>query len=210
MLKKLKNINYFEILDDSKNKVYYGCNQVWYKGLWQRKAGCGPTTASNIVSYINQKNQGMKSENYLYNSLILMEILWKHVTPTLMGVNSIKLFMDGMDSYAKYMDLNLKIDFIDIPKNKLLRPNFSEVLNLIANSLENDLPLAFLNLCNGDEQCLDKWHWVTVISMEYEEDKSKAVIEILDEGIIKKIDLLLWFNTTTLGGGFVSVDFRDL
>lgn len=203
MLKQLNNINYFEIIDENTNKTHFGFNQEWYKGLWQRKAGCGPTVASNIVSYMNQKKAGKKNENYLYNSLVLMEVMWKHVTPTLMGVNSTKLFMDGIKSFADYMNLNVEFNYIDVPKDKKLRPNFSDVIWIIENSIENDLPVAFLNLCNGDEKCLDKWHWVTIISLEYEEE-SRAIIEILDEGIIKKIDLLLWYKTTTLGGGFVS------
>jgi len=40
--------------------------------------------------------------------------------------------------------------------------------------------------------------------MEYEEDLNYASIEILDESIKKTIDLKLWYNTTTLGGGFVA------
>jgi hypothetical protein len=32
----------------------------------------------------------------------------------------------------------------------------------------------------------------------------KAFTTILDEGVIKKVNLAQWFQTTTLGGGFVS------
>jgi hypothetical protein len=71
-------------------------------------------------------------------------------------------------------------------------------------ALRNDTPVAFLNLNNGAEKQLYSWHWVTIISLEYEEDGNTAFADILDEGLIKKIDLAGWFRTTTLGGGFVS------
>lgn len=45
---------------------------------------------------------------------------------------------------------------------------------------------------------------ITIVSLEYAEDGKTALIEILDEGLIKKIDLVQWFHTTTRGGGFVS------
>ncbi len=35
------------------------------------------------------------------------------------------------------------------------------------------------------------------------DDGKDAFVDILDSGIIKKIDLGLWYDTTTLGGGFV-------
>jgi len=43
---------------------------------------------------------------------------------------------------------------------------------------------------------------VTIISLEYIENKG-IYVYILDEGAIKRINLTLWYNTTTLGGGFV-------
>jgi hypothetical protein len=133
-----------------------------------------------------------------------MEEMWKHVTPTMKGVNSTNIFYNGLLSYTKNKGSMLLYDAVDVPKKKEMRPSFERIINFIKNSLENDLPLAFLNLCNGEEKCLDKWHWVTVISMEYEEDLNYASIEILDESIKKTIDLKLWYNTTTLGGGFVA------
>jgi hypothetical protein len=69
--------------------------------------------------------------------------------------------------------------------------------------------VAFLNLCNGSEKKLDRWHWVTLISLEYAEGGERVFADILDAGIIKRIDLALWYKTTTLGGGFVYFTARD-
>lgn len=193
------NAEYFKILDDMTNDKFYGCNQKWYKKLWQRQAGCGPTVASNIILYSNKKIGTSKNE-----SIELMEELWKHVTPTIKGVNTTNIFYNGLLSYARAMNLSLSYNALDIPMKKEIRPSFDKVVDFIKASLEKDIPLAFLNLCNGEEKCLDKWHWVTLISLEFNEDLSSAIIEILDEGMKKTIDLLLWYNTTTMGGGFVS------
>jgi len=76
-------------------------------------------------------------------------------------------------------------------------------LSFLEGGLIKDAPIAFLNLCNGQVKNLDPWHWVTIISLEYAENGKSASIKILDEGLIKKIDLALWYDTTTLGGGFV-------
>lgn len=195
----IKNPEYLEILDDMTSEKYYGCNQEWYKKPWQRMAGCGPTVASNIILY-NRKNTGISKDE----SLEVMDEMWKHVTPTMKGVNTTNIFYNGLSSYAKSIDANLLYDAVDVPKKLEIRPSFENVISFIKNSLENDRPVAFLNLCNGEEKCLDKWHWVTLVSLEYEEDYSCASIEILDESIKKIIDLRLWYETTTLGGGFVS------
>lgn len=195
----INNPQYYEIIDDLTNDKYYGCNQEWFNKPWQRMAGCGPTVATNIILY-SKKYVGTTKAN----SVTMMDEMWKHVTPTMKGVNTTNIFYNGLVSYANSKESKLIYDAIDVPKKKEIRPTFDKIIEFIKKSLENDTPIAFLNLCNGDEKCLDKWHWVTLVSLEYEEDLSKACIEILDEGIKKNIDLLLWYNTTTLGGGFVS------
>ena len=195
----IKNPEYLEILDDITSDKYYGCNQEWYKKPWQRMAGCGPTVASNIILY-SKNNVGISKND----SISIMDEMWKHVTPTMKGVNTTNIFYNGLLSYAKSKGLTLLYDAVDIPKKKEMRPTFERIISFIKISLENDVPLAFLNLCNGEEKCLDKWHWVTVTSLEYEEDLNCVSIEIVDESIKKTIDLKLWYNTTTLGGGFVS------
>ena len=205
--KSVNRKDFFEICDDDSNEIFYGCKQDWYSKPWQRLSGCGPSVASNIIIYLNRNNQDYELEKK-YNSkkdcMNIMNEVWKYVTPTLKGVNSTKIFYKGMIDYAKSKNLNAQYEFVDIPKDKKYRPKFMKVLNFIDMSLQKDCPVAFLNLCNGDEKCLDKWHWVTIISLECSEDGTCAYVDILDEGIIKKIDLVLWYETTTLGGGFVN------
>jgi len=207
MIKKsIYNLDIFKIIDEKTNKIYYGCMQEWYQKYLKRLSGCGPTVATNIILYINQNKNNIEMEeqyNKKKDCIVLMNEVWNYVTPTIRGVNTIKIFYNGILSYAKIKGINLEYEILDFPEDKTLRPNFSEVLNFIDKSLQIDSPVAFLNLHNGKEKKLDRWHWVTIISIEYEIDHDVVNVEILDGGIVKKIDLLLWCNTTTLGGGFV-------
>lgn len=196
--KVLKNPEYFEILDEKDKTVYKGCSQEWYKNKWRQMAGCGPTAASNIVIYKN-KNKINKDK-----AVEIMDDLWNYVTPTLKGVNTTEIFYEGFKKYAADKGINAYFKVLDIPKKTELRPACEMMVDFIEESLDNDVPVAFLNLCNGEEKTLDKWHWVTIISMEFEDDKCSSSVEILDEGMVKKIDIPLWYRTTTLGGGLVS------
>lgn len=165
-------------------------------------AGCGPTTACNLLHYINSGNPE-DLPKCKADLVSFMDEIWDYVTPTLQGVSSTKLFYDGVLTYARQKGLDISCSFLDIPHQADLRPAFSNVIEFLKTALSQDVPVAFLNLCNGDEEKLYGWHWVTLISLDYEEDGSSAYVDIMDEGKIIKIDLALWYKTTKRGGGFV-------
>lgn len=192
------NIENFKIYEENSDNIHYGCNQVWYRNFWQRRAGCGPTTASNLIIYLTKSE-----ENYKNDCLLLMEEMWKYVTPTLRGVNTTKILYEGLYKYSLENNLSIDYKYIDIPAEKNKRPDLSEVIDFIGKCLNKNAPIAFLNLSNGEEKRLDDWHWVTISSISLE-NKDQAIIEILDEGKIKTIDFSLWYTTTVLGGGLVS------
>lgn len=204
--KSISNPNLLKILDERTHNVYFGCDQEWYATEWQRLSGCGPSVACTIMSYLNHGRlpsdleQSLKSKE---DSLLLMEEIWEYVTPTKEGIPTTKMFYEAMLAYTKSKGLNVEYGFCDVPKDKPTRPTLQEVLIFLEEALLKDAPIAFLNLCNGDEKNLELWHWVTIISLEYVESGYSAFVNILDEGLIKIIDLALWYNTTTLGGGFV-------
>jgi hypothetical protein len=196
----------FSIIDESGTKSFYGCSQEWYAKKWQRMSGCGPTAASNIMLYMNHDMCAAVKKGSCISKdecLSLMEELWEYVTPTLMGVHTTRRFYEGMSEYAESMKMSVRFEVCDLPEDKSRRPELTEVLRFIESALEKDCPVAFLNLCNGQEHRLDRWHWVTIISLEHAGDGENAVIEVLDEGEIKRLNLSLWYNTTKRGGGFV-------
>ncbi len=199
----------YKIRNEKTGEIHDGFDQEWYKGHWQRLAGCGPTVFSTIYYYLNRTLEEIREENEPISKercIELMEEVWNHVKPSFHGVSSTEMFLKGVASYKKFKNQELIHHSLDIAKNPSERPPFKALLAFLDEALEKDTPVAFLNLHNGDEKVLDAWHWVTLIALEYDEEGSFAFAEILDEGKIKKIDLLQWYNTTTLGGGFVSFE----
>ena len=204
--KSIADPDLFKVFDEDTHEIYDGCNQNWYTTVWQRLSGCGPTVASNLIFYLyhNRQTPGLsQSPINKKNCLLLMEEIWEYVTPTVKGISTTKMFYEAVLSYAKSKGLDIEYHFFDLPQDKIRRPSLFEVLKFLDGALLKDVPIAFLNLCNGDEKNLDRWHWVTIISLEYTENGNQAFVNILDDGQIKQIDLALWYHTTTKGGGFV-------
>ena len=189
----MNKLNYDYLLIDDK---YYGGNQEWYSNIFHKKAGCGPTTASTITMY-ESKNKYSKEE-----FIKLMDNMWNYITPGMMGLNKIEYFDEGYNKYIKDNKLNLKeTNILNISKSKDERPNIEELYEFLNNSIKLDHPVAFLNLDNGKETKLDAWHWVTIVGIEH--DGNHLIATITDEGLLKKIDLTLWLNSTTKEGGFI-------
>ncbi len=204
---QLKDKDAFRIEDKAAAEIYYGSNQEWYPKKWQRMAGCGPSAAANIMYYLmHMHDTGLNSFLTKDDCLALMNELWYYVTPTLGGVSSTGMFSKGIDKYIKKKKLNIKIRSIDIPKNKSERPGIDQVHSFIIHAFEKESPVAFLNLEHGTIEELESWHWVTIISLDYQEENGSSWVQILDGGLVKRIDLLEWLRTTKLGGGFVSCE----
>ena len=205
----IRNRDVFQIYDEAGRKTFYGFDQEWYATRWQRCAGCGPTAASNILYYLRATRGGRESAPLTKSrALSLMEEVYQYVRPTARGIPTAKLLHDDLLDYARAKGIPLRLGLLDVPKDRMLRPPLGRVLSFVEEALQNDTPVAFLNLHNGTEKNLDSWHWVTIISVEHSGDETAAPTEILDEGTIKRIDLAQWFRTTSLGGGFVSVDLQ--
>ncbi len=202
----LSNPDLFKFIDVITQKTHCGHHQECYCTEWQRLSGCGPSAASNLIFYMNYTKCTLELEQGFIkskNCLQLMEEIWEYVTPTPEGIPTTKLFYEDVILYTKSKGINVDYYFCDLPKNKANGPDLNKIIIFLEEALLKDSPVAFLNLCNGKVENLDPWHWTTIISLEYEDNSSNAFVYILDEGIIKKIDLELWYNTTTLGGGFV-------
>lgn len=178
----------------------YGCDQEWYGTDWQRRAGCGPTVAATLFYYM------FRPDNLCFSQaewLARMEEVWLYVTPTERGMPTTGLFFQSVLSFAAAKQRKIGHACCDVPEAKGDRPKLAEVVDFLRSGLTQDAPVAFLNLCNGEETNLHRWHWVTVIGIEYAADGSQALLQTLDEGKMKTVDLACWLDTTVLGGGFV-------
>ena len=189
-------------IEESPGEFACGHKQEWYPTDLQRTSGCGPTAACSILSYMMYCLGSMEAAPVMTREGCLphMEEAWNYVTPGDEGIPETRMLCSGFLAYAKAKGLAMTAHVLDIPQDASLRPAFSEVLEFIAVALQADAPVAFLNLCKGNVCNLDQWHWVTIVSLEY--DECDAVIHILDEGSMKLVDLRLWYDTTVRGGGF--------
>lgn len=190
-------------------KTCRGADQEWYRDEWQRKAGCGPTTAATLLAYLSATRSEFSA---LYPScsccqadfLRFMEEVWEHVTPGKLGVNSLHLFSDGVRSLAKEHKCAVHVRELDIPRFHLARPSFSQCAAFLRTGLSADCPVAFLNFSRGLVPHLESWHWVTIIAME-ERPGGQAICTILDGGVERKIDFRLWYQTSHTGGGLLYI-----
>jgi hypothetical protein len=205
----LKNIEAFRITDEQTNEVFYGCNQEWFGTRWQRLAGCGPSVVSSLILYRKRTHPQYDDKmNDKASCLSLMEEVWSYVRPTPRGIPSTELLCGFVKAYGFSKEARVVCAHCEIPDEKSLRPSTEEVLSYLEHALEADIPVAFLNLSNGDEYNLDEWHWVAIVSLERSEEDGHAMARILDKGGINEIDLTLWLDTTQDGGGFVYFKLR--
>ncbi len=206
----VKNLKRFEIIDES-GVLFCGGWQEWYKTIWKRYTGCGPTVITGIIHYLrrtdNIPDQCLPSPKCEFEAL--MDEVWRFVTPTVRGLPSAAALTKGARVYLDVNNLPYTLEELDIPKNKRLRPEFSEVVTFIAKALAADTPVAFLSLDKGEEERLDSWHWVTILTLDYEADGSRAEAGVADEGRFFEVDLRKWYDTTPLGGGFVRFTKSD-
>lgn len=200
-LSKPENIH---IADDFGN-ISFGCDQKWFGSFWQRMAGCGTIVASTILLYMHKSKRITlpKDVNCKSDCVTLIDDVWRFVTPTTRGISTIKHFRDGMYKLTQAYGYSIECSSLDIPKKKGLRPPLSSIVDFVSQGLVLDCPIAFLNLSNGKVKNLDEWHWVTIVSLETDKNNENVIAEIYDGEKSIIIDLKLWNETTTLGGGFV-------
>lgn len=201
-------INSPELLQFTHEAVtYYGANQDWYQTKWQRSAGCGPTSTSHLLSYLSKTRETCKALCSYDTSgksgiLKLMDEVWEYVTPTKQGVNKTEMLVDGAVRFGDERGVALSCRVMPIPPLPVLRSLHEKAYAFIAQALSDDLPVAFLNLSSGMVSNLDQWHWVTLT--EFDPETKHAIM--YDNGSRQPVNLDLWLQTTTLGGGFVAVE----
>ena len=165
--------------------VTHGADQDWFPDLWQQRAGCGPTAAAVILSYLARTRPELAP-------------LYPEGAMDRASFNRPEQMAEGMASFAAARGLTLTPGLFVFPSARTKRPPYEQVEAFVRRALERDCPVAFLNLHNGRVKELDYWHWVTITALE----DTTAVI--LDSGSALRIDLRLWYETTKRRGGFVA------
>lgn len=181
--------------------LFHGADQDWFSSIWRRKAGCGPTTASNILRYMKDRAFLTRAGGTKQEMQGLMEWVWEYVTPGVFGLNSTELFREGMDKLLGELNSPLRCRVLDVPADERERPSIQRTADFFRQAFLADSPIAFLNLDRGALPGLESWHWVSLIAMDHEGDKLTATAA--DNGQLLGLDIGLWLETTKRSGGFV-------
>jgi hypothetical protein len=141
------------------------------------------------------------ADNTQTSFLALMETMFGYVTPGRGGVSTTAIFTHGARRYGTDLSMSLQPRALEIPTFRSLRPTPEALGAFLADAIESDLPVAFLNLSSGALKNLDNWHWVLIIGM----DPDTMTATICDQGKFWDVDIGKWLRTSVLGGGMVVV-----
>lgn len=201
MTVQLLNPEHLQFMDHG--RLYYGADQDWFNSFWQRKAGCGPTTGAHIALYLARTGRMPLTDRVQGRAdfVRLMERSWARITPTVMGLNSTRLMQEGLEGFIKSLGGAAKARVLDVPASTAQRPSGEAAEAFIREGLAGNVPVAFLNLHNGEIPGLDTWHWVTVVGLSGSGEE--ALLHIYDNGNRLQVPLYHWLRATRRGGGFV-------
>lgn len=206
-IQELNNINQFKVKAAQPNSYYWGGSQYWYADKNKQKCGCGPTTASEMIWYFAKTRPSLSGlcdvgagdrDSFTGH----MDRIFESVTPGLMGISNPQIFANGVVDYGKKYGVKLEPIMLNVPTIKSKRPTVDKMTEFLDGSFKKDRPVAFLNLSNGNVAELGGWHWVILVSI----DTDTKVVTMLDQG--KKVEFNIgdWLETTSLGGGFVTLN----
>ncbi|MDR2163722.1 MAG: hypothetical protein LBO70_07285 [Clostridiales Family XIII bacterium] len=205
-MKALSNTDAFLIRDASGNS-YYGGDQEWFGSHkeYRKEAACGATTCANILGYFARTREGFTGlAPYDLNDkegfLAFMKAVYPFVRPGLIGIMPAD-FTRGAREYAAIVGFEFDYDILTVPAASNKRPKAGDIYRFLGAALEDDLPVAFLNLSGGRVKNLDSYHWVTLVSI----DDASGKCKIVDNGRLLEVDLKKWLRRSVLGGAFVVV-----
>ena len=182
----------------SEGSTLYGCDQDWFRGFWQRKAGCGPCTLANIMLYLaraGKLNKPLAAKD-AQGMLPIMEAMWEYVTPGIRGLNSTQRFVDGANQALSNAGCALQASALDINEGALPQER-AGIIHTIQTGL-SQAPVAFLSLLKHQLGDLEPWHWVTVAGLS--PDGDDALLHIYDNGLAFQLSLKTWLDAGGTGG----------
>ena len=196
---------------DVNGKTSYGYDQEWFTDEWQRLSGCGPTTATQVVTYTMLRDGllDVSQSADQVGALERMNMMWNYVKPRFGGgVYKTQWMEAGLGKMLVEKDLPYDVHMINVSPFAASRVEINEAAEFLVQGLSQDVPIAFLNRHKGKEPALYTWHWVPIWSIYEEGDDIRC--NIFDEGEIREFSLVNWLQDTILGGGFAYVSPKKL
>lgn len=161
------------IIKKNQMEVGYGGNQEWFSDEFQRRAGCGSVTGSNIAaiyaledarldSLYQAKAKTFEVEEYLKQ----METMYSYMKPGFMGYPLIGRFAKDFMHYADDCGISLNATQLFLPKEK------DRSLEFIIKAIDHHDPVALLILRHPAKELReDNWHWVTITGYNEREEQ---------------------------------------
>ena len=81
-----------------------------------------------------------------------MEALWPYVTPGARGLDKPESLVLGCRSFALSRGCRLQGQVLEIPAQREARPSLDQCRQFVAQCLDQDCPVAFLNFSHGAPQ----------------------------------------------------------
>jgi len=198
-----KELPYFNI-DNS-----FGGNQDWFRDHMMNLGGCAAATACDLsikmAIYDNKRYlypydiQKINKEEYIKFAMKMKPYL----RPRLKGVNTLKLFIDGIQEY-----------FNEVGEVGLFMQEFSgemkvdEAAKKISTQIDNGIPIPYLLLKHKSHNFKDfAWHWFLIVG--YEEFEKEFYIKVATYGNFHWLSLNeIWATGYKEKGGMIIFEVR--
>lgn len=191
----------------------YGSNQNWMMDPWMHLGGCAALTTCDIFLYMAMHRN--REDLYKFKKPDRKEIDRKaysrfamavklYLEPRRTGIKDLKTYMDGVEQYLK----DTGIDDIVLTGTEGSVP-YETARNIITDSLDNGMPLAYLMLKHKNEEFeFFGWHWFIVNG--YEEREDGIYIKAATYGKAHWLHLeRLWDTGYEHKGGIVAFSIRE-
>jgi hypothetical protein len=183
-----------------------GGSQKWYPTFWRRLSGCGPANAALLAWYLAQsdvKYQALCTVKSRSKDefLTLMNEMFAYVKPGLRGVYTPEMFTKGFQRFATKKGV-MPPRFSTLKSLEKAKFSFDEVLKFVLEAVQNDVPVAFMNLHSGNQRNVEDYHWLTI----YAVDCTTGVVQCCDKGATQEFSLREWLVTSKRGGAFVTIN----
>ena len=197
--KIIKKIDYFNIEGTP------GGNQEWFSDFWMHLGGCGALAACDLCICL-ALNHGMTSclpfpsgDLSRKNYEVFGMIMEPYIKPRMGGVTELSFFTEGCGAYLERHGFDVTFSTISGEED------YDKAVSFVKDHMENNLPIAYLNLSHKDKEFKDLWwHWFSVTG--YRETKEGMKLIFHTYGEENEVDFRrLWNTEMTPKGGMVAV-----
>ena len=150
------SVKHPEWLDiDVNGTISHGYDQEWFNDEWQRLSGCGPTSATQVLSYSEFRDGLLDVSTTANQSLALerMNVVWNYVKPRFGGgVYKTQWMERGLSRLFDDKNLPYEVHMLNVSPFSASRVEVEAAAQFIHDALSQDVPVAFLNRHKGKEQ----------------------------------------------------------